>query len=136
MEFRTPHLLLHQGKGPGKARGNLGAGAGGGSMTLMPQLLPHHLEMLHRSAPGLDVTKAGVRRAGAVGMAAVIVAQEKSITIIVGGMLLAHRHISHVHHRHGTLLLKLCQSHQHYWWQRLVSGGLPLVVGGLKGNAQ
>ena len=62
-------------------------------MTLMPQLLPHHLEMLlDRSAPGLDVTKVGVRKAGAVGMTAVIVAQEKSITIIVGGMLLAHRH--------------------------------------------
>ena len=105
-------------------------------MTLMPQPLPHHLELLlDKKAPGPDMMKAGRRKAGAVGMTAVIVAREKSITIIVGGILLAHRNISHVHHHRSTLLLKLCQSHQRHRWQRLVYGGLPLVAGGLKGKA-
>ena len=91
--------------------------------------------LLDRSALGLNATKTGMRKVGTIGMDAVIVAHKKSITIIVGVMLLAHQHISHAHHRRSALLLKLCQSHQHRQWQRLASGGLPLVVGGLKGKA-
>ena len=83
----------------------LEAGAGGGNMTMMPQLLPHSLEaLLNMSAHGLGIAQVGVRKAGVIGMTAMIVAGEKSITIIVGEMLLAHRRISHGHHRHSTLL--------------------------------
>ena len=124
MEFRTPHLLLPQERGPVKAHGSLGedpngippsddtdvalrleAGAGDGNVTMMPLLLPHSLEtLLATSAHGLGMTKAGVRKAGVIGMTAMSVAREKGITIIVGEMLLAHRRISHGHHRHSTLL--------------------------------
>ena len=105
-------------------------------MTLIAHPLPHHLEpILDKSAPGPDMTKAGRRKAGVTGMTAVIVVREKNIIIILGGILLAHRNINHVHHHHSTLQLKLYRSHQHHRWQRLVYGGLPPVAGGLKGKA-
>ena len=83
----------------------LGAGAVTGNVTMMPRLLTHSLEApLNKGARGLGATKAGVRRAGVIGVSAMIVAREKSITITVGEMLPAHRRISHGHHRHSTLL--------------------------------
>ena len=133
MGFRILHLLVPKEKGPMRTPEDLGeapigalhcdgigeaphpgAGAGVGSMATMPLLPTRDVEAHHsKGAHGCGVMEVGMSKAGVIGMPAMIVVRDKSITINHGLWLPTPSHLNHGLRHNNPLPSYLFQSHLH-----------------------